>query len=566
MEASSEAPSPADDLGRARGHAIVVGEDRVALAICRRLAEFESDGCALLGCAEEAARELVARGAARLVAGDPADPRTLVAANIESARSILLLSANDRLNLQIAMRARDLNPQIRIVMRQFNRTLGRKVEVNLENTTVVSLAALSAAVFAAAAVDPANFYGVQFPDIDGPLFGFAERGANELGVAGETVAQAQARLECRILAAGGEAVDSSYRLDGNERLTTFTRLTSRSAGGKRRREGVVTSIARAPRAVRNAWRRADPLARRLTIVAASFYVIATAFFAFALHADPLTAAYFVLTTMTTTGYGDIVPRTSDHVEQVAAMVTMLGGVIFTGLFVALVTANFTQARYRAQQGVRRIDASGHIVVCGAGRVGSRVIDYLIALRVPLIVVEQTPGAAIVERARNREFALLTGDATLDSTLAFCNLAEAHALVALTQSDTMNLEVALGAQAISEKLPIVMRVVDGDFADSVARHFRIGRTFGAGDLVGPVLVALSFTANARGYVEIGGRGYTLSQSLGAAEDIERLAATRGTIVLAAFRDGRPFLAASAADLRPGDLALFLYPAYRYRKAG
>ncbi len=80
------------------------------------------------------------------------------------AVSILALSGDDQLNLQAALRARDANPRIRIVLRQFNRTLAAKIEQNLPDCSVLSLAWHSAATYAAAALDPSCLRGLQFPE------------------------------------------------------------------------------------------------------------------------------------------------------------------------------------------------------------------------------------------------------------------------------------------------------------------------------------------------------------------------------------------------------------------
>ena len=76
-----------------------------------------------------------------------------------------------------------------------------------------------------------------------------------------------------------------------------------------------------------------------------------------------------------------------------------------------------------------------------------VIDLLLDFGKPLVVVERTPDASLVERARDRGFDLLTGDASRDDTLDLCNLGAAHSLVALTNVDTLNLEIALGGRAL-----------------------------------------------------------------------------------------------------------------------
>src|SRR5207237_8692843 len=108
------------------------------------------------------------------------------------------LSRDDQLNLQTALRARDANPEIRIVLRQFNRTLAAKIEQNLPNCSVLSLAWYSAATYAAVALDPSCFRGLQFPEPDGPLTGFALRVSDIAEIAGKTGAQAADALGARI--------------------------------------------------------------------------------------------------------------------------------------------------------------------------------------------------------------------------------------------------------------------------------------------------------------------------------------------------------------------------------
>ena len=90
-----------------------------------------------------------------------------------------------------------------------------------------------------------------------------------------------------------------------------------------------------------------------------------------------------------------------------------------------------------------------IVVCGAGSIGSGVIDLLLTLDKRLVVIERTPDTSVVERAREQRFDLLTGDASRDTTLDLCNLSSAHGLIALTNVDTLNLEIALGGRVTSQ---------------------------------------------------------------------------------------------------------------------
>src|SRR5437763_4908196 len=162
------------------------------------------------------------------------------------------------------------------------------------------------------------------------------------------------------------------------------------------------------------------------------------------------------------------------------------------------------------QGLRPIHRRGHIVVCGSGSIGTGVIDLLLDFDKPLVVVEQNPDAALVERARERGFDLLTGDASRDDTLDLCNLAAAHSLVALTNVDTLNLEIALGARARNPSMPIVLRIAEASFAQSIARHFEFETTFSAAALAAPAFVGLGRFPGSRGRVAFGGQEFAIGE--------------------------------------------------------
>jgi len=190
---------------------IVVGGDDLALRVCAELAAGGAHEITLLW---EESRGFAARArdsGARFHGLPPNDYASLAEAGVARAACIMPVSLDDRLNLQIALKARDLNPNVRIVLRQFNRTLGRKIEQNLPNCTAVSPAANAAATYAAAAVDPSCKYALQFPDIDGDLIGFSERPARDLGVIGNSISGAERRLRLRIVCCNGAPVPDRER-------------------------------------------------------------------------------------------------------------------------------------------------------------------------------------------------------------------------------------------------------------------------------------------------------------------------------------------------------------------
>lgn len=77
-------------------------------------------------------------------------PGALEGANIKEARTIILASQNDAMNLQIALKARSLNPAIQVVIRIFDEDFAHSLQ---EQFGFIALSAteMAAPVFAAAA-------------------------------------------------------------------------------------------------------------------------------------------------------------------------------------------------------------------------------------------------------------------------------------------------------------------------------------------------------------------------------------------------------------------------------
>src|SRR3954469_7841302 len=170
---------------------IIVGGDALGLSTAGELCLLPGHRVSVLWPADPEFAASVESVGASYVAGRPESHDGLVRAGVHQAASILALSRDDQLNLQSALRARDANPQIRIVLRQFNRTLAAKIEENLLDCSVLSLAWHSAATYASAALDSTCFRGLQFPERDGILTGFATRIAKDRRTIGRTVAEAE---------------------------------------------------------------------------------------------------------------------------------------------------------------------------------------------------------------------------------------------------------------------------------------------------------------------------------------------------------------------------------------
>lgn len=548
---------------------IVVGGDQLALSTAHELSRLPGQRVVVLWHADAEFERAVEAVGATLITGRPDSREGLEAAGVREAATILALSHNDQLNLQTALRARDANPKIRIVLRQFNRTLAAKIEQNLENCSVLSLAWHSAATYAAVALDSSCFRGVQFPEPDGPLTGFVTRIADGDELAGRTPDDAELALGARIVAIDG-ATDFSREdaVAAGARLVVYGALERLLPSARRQ-----IPVERRP----PLWRRArswlrhrrwrlryvDPVIAALAAAALALFAVGTWHFHESFNTDWLVAAYFVITTITTTGFGDIAPNHNDPFDVAMAMALMLLGTVLTGIFIAFGASRLTRVQWVRMQGLRPITRRGHIIVCGAGSIGTGVIDLLLQFDKPLVVVEQRPDAPLVERARERGFDLLTGDASRDDTLDLCNLRAAHSLVALTNVDTLNLEIALGARVRNPNMPIVLRIAEAAFAASIARHFELQTTFSVAALAAPVFAGLSRVEGARGRIEFDGQEFGVAELL--VNDDTRPHFPLGLIPLATeTEDGEFHLIRDVDALRRETRVLMLVPLAKVRE--
>ena len=497
----------------------------------------------------------------------PNDFDSLLAAGVVEAESIMTLSEDDRLNLQIALKARDLNPKIRLVLRQFNRTLGRKLEQNLPNCSSVSLSSHAAATYAGAAIDPTCFYALQFPDIDGPLVGFSARLAADFGIAGLSGEAAEAKLGARVVGLHGLPLyDQQQVFAANDEVVAFGTIHALETSVKRRdfHEEDVTFKQKwehQMRRFRRAMVRVDPILRKLLIVASLIFLFSSVYFTFALKLHPWEAIYFVTTTMTTVGYGDISLADKSAMAKLFGMVMMVSGVAISGILIGFVSSALTRAQWVSMQGLRKIDAHDHVIVCGAGNVGTRVVEYLLDLHQRVVVLDTNPDPLMVEQARDLNFDVLTGDATREETLDLCSVRRARCLIALTPSDTANLEVALGARARSSELPVVLRALDPSFARSIARQFQITKTFSDNELAAPAFAGLSRFPGTRGRIAFTEEDFTVGERQQG--EVPAPPPANACVPLCVFRKGALKLIKDFAEMEPYDKLLFIVPLSQFR---
>lgn len=99
--------------------------------------------------------------------------------------------------------------------------------------------------------------------------------------------------------------------------------------------------------------------------------------------------------------------------------------------------------------------SDHFIVCGFGRMGKELCEYLAQRSQPFVVIDEREDAFCAEQ-RQRGWLFLRGDATQDRTLENAGIANARGLTTVLPTDADNLYVVLSARLLSDGLQIVAR--------------------------------------------------------------------------------------------------------------
>ena len=231
-------------------------------------------------------------------------------------------------------------------------------------------------------------------------------------------------------------------------------------------------------------RHARPATARLPtrlpqIAAALTAVLVAAVFVFGrgLHLRPVDAFYFVVTTATTTGYGDISLKDAPDWLKLFGCLVMLTGGALLGILFSYLAALATAERLDETMSRRAGRLSGHVVVAGLGNLGYRVTRHLLDLGMDVAVLDLAPRPRFAESLRARA-PVLTGDAGLPDNLDRVSIQSATAFLACTSDDLANVQACLHARRLNPKITVVARVFDDALAEQITRAFAIDHALSA----------------------------------------------------------------------------------------
>jgi voltage-gated potassium channel len=209
--------------------------------------------------------------------------------------------------------------------------------------------------------------------------------------------------------------------------------------------------------------------------------------------------YMTVITLTTVGYGEIIPLDHHPWGRVFTMVLLLLGVSVILYFLSAITAflvegNLDHVFWRRRM-KKAIDAlTGHFIVCGDRIVAAHVIDEMRRVGRPVVAIVPT-GSTMHPLQTTGELLMVEGDPADEEVLREAGVERAAGVVAALESDRENVLVTLTARQLNAAARIVAMLVEprNDTklrragADAVVSPSSIGALRMASEMLRPTVV-------------------------------------------------------------------------------
>jgi voltage-gated potassium channel len=149
----------------------------------------------------------------------------------------------------------------------------------------------------------------------------------------------------------------------------------------------------------------------------------------------LDTLWWALVTITTVGYGDVVPHSTSG--RIVGLILMLSGVVLVSLFTATIASIFVERKIKEGEGLESLKNKDHIVICGWNQNGEKVIEGILIhdqnSSYPIVLVNELDKDevdSIQYKYKERDIHFVRGNFVKEDVLARANIVRAKAAVIL----------------------------------------------------------------------------------------------------------------------------------------
>ncbi len=477
--------------------------------------------------------------AAPPVLGDCRRETVLKAAGIERSRAILIVTSNESTNVECAIAARRLNPNIQIILRSSRHSLNALLARQLGKFVALDATELPAMSFALASLgdDTVSVFSIgrhRFRVIE-RIVQAGEKRFDQRSI--QQLHQPRSRLldlnpvENPPQPLGWATTASSvfHRWQPHVRVAAGDRIAYididppvRPIQSAKNPFFIVAQFLDDIRTqdwqqrLKKLRRSSEESIERVVAVALLTAIILWIAGALLLKATVPDLAWVKAITLGAIlllgGYGDVFggfddPVTPGWVLLVCLMITLASILVVLGVL-GLVAERLLSSRFDFLQKRPRMPRSHHIVVVGLGRIGRKVTSLLVDLNQPLVAIDAQPRS----QALFPQVPLLIGNVLAELTAA--NLATAKSIIAVTDDQMLNLEIALLAteQTLVRDRPFspVVRTRSQSFSDNLTAMLPQAQTFCPYALSAEAFAGAAFGENILGLFRLSGQTILITE--------------------------------------------------------
>ncbi len=183
----------------------------------------------------------------------------------------------------------------------------------------------------------------------------------------------------------------------------------------------------------------------------------------------LDALYMTVITITTVGFGEIVSLSgAGRLFTIILILIGFSSLAYAGHAVAeTFLERIWSGKNRSRKMQNYIDKlEDHYIICGFGRVGEASAAHFLATDAPFVILEQN--AEICQQISEGEYLFVEGDASREVSLMAAGIKKARGVLALLNSDPLNLFVVLTARELNPTLRIIARCAESSAERKIIR--------------------------------------------------------------------------------------------------
>ena len=184
------------------------------------------------------------------------------------------------------------------------------------------------------------------------------------------------------------------------------------------------------------------------------------------------AIWWVLVTITTVGYGDIVPVTT--AGRLLGIIIIFTGIALVSMFTATISSIFVAQKLKEERGLKQITNKDHIILCGWNHTVEHILHVIFRIPDPptVVMINQSPEDQIQNinfKFKGYSLQYVRGDFAQEEILNRANINKAKAVIIVpdssegiaSRSDEKTILTAFSVKAIQPKIKVYAHILDID---------------------------------------------------------------------------------------------------------